>query len=307
MIQPATKSSRRNFVRSVAAVGGVLVAAPASIAAASGKGQTLRDRLWVWAHEAHSYDNAWGLPKNGRMTPVEGAHYLGVPNAIMIRYEGKPAPPYEQYALPFKSLKQVYWSITGAGGATSEEERGQVLRLAADLPNMTGVFMDDFFQNEDSNGAKARGEAPAALSLEQLRTVRKSLGNAGGRQLDLGVTLYTYQLDARIVPHLELCDVISLWTWRLAELKGLEENFAKLTKMLPRKRFLLGCYMWSFGDAKPMPIELMKQQVELGLAWLKAGRIEGMIFLATNICDLGLETVEWTRDWIARNGDLPLA
>ncbi len=36
------------------------------------------------------------------------------------------------------------------------------------------------------------------------------------------------------------------------------------------------------------------------MAWLKAGRIEGMIFLATCICDLGLETVEWLREEIRR-------
>ncbi len=29
------------------------------------------------------------------------------------------------------------------------------------------------------------------------------------------------------------------------------------------------------------------------------GRIEGMIFLASNVCDLELDTVEWTRKWIA--------
>lgn len=37
------------------------------------------------------------------------------------------------------------------------------------------------------------------------------------------------------------------------------------------------------------------------------GRIEGVIFLATNICDLDLETVIWTRRWIAEVGDRPLA
>jgi len=52
-----------------------------------------------------------------------------------------------------------------------------------------------------------------------------------------------------------------------------------------------------------MPIEWMEAQCELGLRWLRQGRIEGMIFLATCIGDLGLETVAWTRKWIARVGD----
>ena len=64
--------------------------------------------------------------------------------------------------------------------------------------------------------------------------------------------------------------------------------------------------MWDFGIGKPMPLERMKKQCELALRWLQEGRIEGMIFLATNICDLDLEAVNWTRRWIAEVGDQQL-
>jgi|SanBayMetagenome_1026888.scaffolds.fasta_scaffold11928_1 hypothetical protein len=40
-----------------------------------------------------------------------------------------------------------------------------------------------------------------------------------------------------------------------------------------------------------------------GLKWLKAGEIEGMIFLCNNIMDKNLKAVEWTREWIARVGN----
>jgi len=61
--------------------------------------------------------------------------------------------------------------------------------------------------------------------------------------------------------------------------------------------------MFSFGDSKPLPVELMKRQTELGYQWLRQGRIQGMIFLATGICDVDLESVEWSRQWIQRMGD----
>ncbi len=442
--------TRRRFLQrsSGAALAGVwgLPLGPAVVAASKATPSKVRDRFWAWAHDAHCYDNSYGLPRNGRITPVEGAHYLGVPNVIFVRYAGKPAPPFEQYAVPFKSLKQVYWSIAGAGGATSEEERKAVLQLAASQPNLTGVFMDDFFQIEatagkphwlagndasfpvqltvtfpeavqptelelvqsewptgdyrskdfavevsangsdwqeatrgqlpnapgavlvvrlpgtaiqalrvkilsthDARGAMscglrrlrlrtataeiplaparasassvfpgheaqnvlgnqppASGEAPAALSVEQVRTIRQQLANVKGRRLDLGVTLYTYQLEPRIRSHLELCDVVSLWTWNFEDLRALADNFEKLRALAPGKRILLGCYMWGFGSGKPIPLDLMRHQCELGLQWLKQGKIEGMIFLATNICDLGLEAVEWTRQWIAQVGDQSL-
>ncbi len=53
-------------------------------------------------------------------------------------------------------------------------------------------------------------------------------------------------------------------------------------------------------------LERMRRQCELGLSWLKEGKIEGMIFLASCICDLELEAVEWTRSWIAEVGQEPL-
>jgi hypothetical protein len=58
--------------------------------------------------------------------------------------------------------------------------------------------------------------------------------------------------------------------------------------------------MWDYGRKKPMPLELLQEQCESGLGWLREGRIEGLIFLASCICDLELEAVEWTRNWIAR-------
>jgi len=65
------------------------------------------------------------------------------------------------------------------------------------------------------------------------------------------------------------------------------------------------CYSWDFGTGKPMPLDLMKKQCELGRQWLEQRRIVGMIFLASNVCDLELESVEWTRKWIADVGHPP--
>ena len=42
----------------------------------------------------------------------------------------------------------------------------------------------------------------------------------------------------------------------------------------------VGLYIWDFHDRKPVPLELMEHQCELGLKWLKQKRIHEMIFLA---------------------------
>lgn len=43
--------------------------------------------------------------------------------------------------------------------------------------------------------------------------------------------------------------------------------------------------------------------MEQAYQWLKAGRIQGIIFLATANVDVGLEAVDWTRAWIQAHGD----
>ena len=62
---------------------------------------------------------------------------------------------------------------------------------------------------------------------------------------------------------------------------------------------MLGCCLGDYGgDSKPIQLDLMKHQCELGTRWIEEGPIEGMIFLASCICDLDIEAVEWTRSWI---------
>ena len=284
--------NRRNFFKSAAlAAPAVSFLNPSCISNTNSPSVTVRDRFWIWSHEAGAYNGQWGLPKDSRITPVEGAAYMNVPNIIFVRYEDKPVPPFFQLAVPFWAMKNVFWSITGASGLTSDEERKHVFDLAAQNPNITGFMMDDFFQ----------GESGASLSIEELTDIRSRL-TINGIPRKICVTLYTHQILPQFREHLALCDVISLWTWKAEDLKDLEANFRKLKELCPDHELLLGCYMWDFGVKQPMPLDQMKRQCELGLEWLKKGDIQGMIFLATNICDIELETVKWTREWIRAVG-----
>ena len=260
---------------------------------------TMRDRFWIWGHEAGSHNTGWDLPGPSRMTPMEGAAYLDVPNLIMVRYRDLPEPPYAQYARALRPLQQVVWSIVGASGITTVEERDEVLAVAGDNPNITGVMMDDFFRRPSAE------EDIAALSRQELVEVRKLLA-AGERSLDLWVVLYEHQLDHPVAEHLELCDVVTYWTWEAPLLDQLEVNFARVEALTPGCRKVLGCYMWDYGLKQPMPLAAMEKQCSLARTWLQEGRIEGIIFLASCICDLELEAVEWTRQWIAEVGAEPV-
>jgi hypothetical protein len=262
---------------------------------------TLKDKLWLWGHDAGAHNDSWGLPRPSRITPSEAAFYLGIPNLIMVRYLGRPPLPFDQYALPFRALRQVVWSAVGAGGQTDESERAHVLELAARQPNITGLMLDDFFGSEQA----AQGQDQAALPPDPLRELRRQL-TADGRRLHLWAVLYEHQLEKPLAPWLELLDLVSFWTWDSDKLRGLEGNLERLEQVAGSCGRVLGCYLWDYGKKKPMPLDLMQHQCETGLRWLRQGRLEAMIFLASCLCDLELEAVEWTRDWIAEVGEQPL-
>ena len=96
---------------------------------------TVRGRLWMWGHEAGSHDNGWKLPKPSRMTAPEGALYLGVPDLMRVTYGRRPEMPFDQYAIPFRALEKVVWSISGASGQTSPEESSRHRRAGRSQPH----------------------------------------------------------------------------------------------------------------------------------------------------------------------------
>ena len=259
---------------------------------------TVKDKLWLWGHEAGAHNDSWGLPTPSRITPTEAAVYLGIANLIMVRYSGRPPLPFDQYAVPTRSLKRVVWSVVGADGATDEQERAHVLELASHNPNIIGVMMDDFFLSEKA----AQGGQLAALSVEQLRDLRSRLSVAG-RRLELWAVLYEQQLNQPLAKYIGLLDKVSFWTWDSHKLKDLKDNFERMERLAPQCGKVLGCYLWDYSKREPMPLDFMQHQCGIGLEWLKKGRIEGIIFLASCICDLELEAVEWTRNWIAKVGN----
>ncbi len=310
---PASTVDRRSFLQTTA----TLIAAEGIATSSFGqvcpaKAGTVRDRIWIFANPVNADYNF--VRKRSVMTPLEAAVYMGAPNLLMVNQypakdnvarfgeEGRYKPfeaPYEQYAYSLKVLKRVVWSIVGAGGITREQERQEVLALARKTPDIVGLFMDDFFTD-------GRSGKLASLTLDQVRDVQKQLKESG-KKLDLYVTLYTRQLDPAIRDYLSLIDVVTLWTWETAELANLEANLAKLEKLAPKARKLLGCYTSEYDRKRTpwwtaMPVPIMQKQCETGLKWLRQGRIDGIIMYGTAM-DLGWDSVDWARAWIQRIGE----
>ncbi len=146
---------------------------------------------------------------------------------------------------------------------------------------------------------------PASMTPEQLADLHSQMDLGDGRKMHLDCVIYTHQMSPRITAHTDHVDRVAMWTWKSAGLANLESNFETISNIV-KKPIMLGCYMYDYGfagDDQPISVEHMQYQCELGLKWLKEGRIEGIIFLASNICDMNFEAVEWTRQWIAKVGD----
>ena len=298
-------TNRRNFVKTIGA--GVTAAATVTVfnagnikAQESNPGQKpkvkVRDKFWLWGHAAGSHNPVYNLPRPSRMTPAEAAFYMDIANLIMVVIGDNPAPPFDLYARALSPLKQVVWSIVGDGDSKRVDIE-EVIKLAERFPNINGAIMDDFFHDR---------KAIARHSLDDIARFRQQLRNTV-RPLDLWVVLYDHQLDWPVQEHLSLCDKVTFWTWEADNLKNLENNFSHFEQLVPDTcSKILGCYMWDYGKKRPMPLAAMQKQNKLGLRWLQEGRIQGMIFLASCICDLDIDTVEWTKRWIAEVGDREL-
>jgi hypothetical protein len=319
--------SRRELLGLAAGSAAGLSLASAGVAAeAAPKPRSkVRDRFWIFAVPAGSDDNYYerGNYRGGsRMTPAEGAFYLGVPNLLLIRNADHPRLPggqqwrakttFEQYAISFEPLDQVVWSVVGSGGKGGLGELYPVIQLAKKFPNISGIYLDDLII-DCKKQADGRPVGKPALQPAELEAARKSMGVLK-RPMDIWVTLYRQELlashpnyrgcDPPLASFLHLFDVLTLWTWNSDELVKLDESMAALEAIAPKTcRIALGMYVWDFHNHKPVPVELMKHQCETGLKWLHEKRIHEMIFLGNTGLDLGLPSVEFARKWIKEVGD----
>jgi len=167
--------------------------------------------------------------------------------------------------------------------------------LVQKYPNIVGVQMDNS-SRETFGGAWAD-----VLTPQEMDCIQSQL-NVGKRNLGLWVTLYRDDLRYDLSAHLSKVDVVTFWTSG-KDIERLEEGFEKCEQAICTARKMLGCSIWDYIDQKPLPVSLMQKDCNLGLEWLRSGRIDGMLFLAGVICDLNLETVEWTMNWIWKVGD----
>jgi hypothetical protein len=319
----------------------ITIAFAASTAGAQpAAGTTVRDRLWLFGcppnADAGYLENA-GYRGGSRMTPVEGAVWLGIPNMLFITqdwnrpkglwYEDKwkAKTELEQWAIAFESMRQVNWSAVGSSGSGGLRTVPDIVTIAKKYPNITGIYLDDFVKDAVKRPDGRKVGKPAMTDAE-LVSMRQQLGTVG-RPMEVWTTIYSREFDPKnpdfhdceppLVESLKHFDVLVFWTWKSEELVDLEKNLALLEAMKPANcRIALGIYLWDYTGVdptkkddpkyrwgKPVPLDLMEHQCGLGLKWLKEGRVGELVILSNTHLDLGIDTAPWMREWIKKHGD----
>jgi hypothetical protein len=254
----------------------------------------LRDKFWLWGQSPNAH-TSHKVPTS-RMTAMEGCTYLGIDRCCRVVMLNHPRPPFDQHSIAMEPLKEVVWSIIGAGGSECNDDGqgdiDEVLRQAEMFPNITGGVLDDFF-------FKWRMEL---FPPENIKKINEKLKTGCSRPLDLWCVVYDHQLDLPIQEYLEHCDIITFWTWKSENLAKMEENFKRLCDMTPDKKHMVGCYMYDYGNNQAMSLETMKMQCAKYEEWLKDGTADGIIICSNCCADVGLETVAWTKNWLKKIG-----
>ena len=255
----------------------------------------IKGKFWLRGQSPNSH-NCHKVPES-RMTAMEGCSYFGIERCCRVIMNNHPRPPFDQESIAMRPLKEVVWSIVGAAGSiVNNDGKGdidEVLRQADIFPNISGGVLDDFFV----------GDRLKAFPPESIRNISDKLKHGAKRPLDLWVVVYEHQIDNPIKEYLNYCDVITFWTWKSEHLVDAEDNYKKLVDMTPGKKHLVGCYMYDYGNNRPMPLELMKKQCDLYYKWLKNKIVDGVVLCSNCCADVGLDTVEWTRNWMKEVGD----
>jgi hypothetical protein len=317
-----------------------LVCASSIFAQAPQTQTTVRDHLWIFAcppgGDAEYLENA-GYRGGSRMTPVEGAHWLGVPNLLFVTQDHtrpnalwtenkwKAKTTMEQWAISFESMKRVNWSAVGSSGGGGLQTVPDIVSIAKSYPNFTGIYLDDFVKDRHKRPDGTSAGKPA-MTEEQLKSMREKLSKVP-RPMDVWTTIYAYDLDPKhpeythcdppLVDSLKYFDVIVLWTWKSADLQDLEKNLERIEAMKPKNtRVALGIYLWDYTGideakksdptyrfGKPVPNELMEYQCNLGLKWLKEGRVCDLVVLGNTHLDIGCTSAPWMRDWVKAHGE----
>jgi hypothetical protein len=302
--------SRRRFLRSAAAgaagAGGLAGmaslahAAPRDAATKRSGRPTFRDLGWAW--EGQGIDpkvppSIYGLGQGARYFGLSRANFLFHPNDV---HALELLKDYDEVTCDISKWGWE-WNADGrpackatSDPATVQAEGEKVARLARQFSNVTGVYGDDLLglMKQFTYGAKEFGG------------IRSAIRDANPA-LKLWSVVYTHEFAqaefwTSMRPHI---DVVTLWIWNSDDLGHMPEYVDQCRRLFPDKPIVMGVYLRDYTKVAPIPVDLVKRQME-GIADLVGrGTLAGYSILGAVLIDGHRPQADAVRDFIAAQSE----
>lgn len=257
---------------------------------------TFRDIGWVW--EGQGIDpnvppSIYGLGQGARYFGLSRANFLFHPNDV---YALDLLRDYDEVTCDISKWGWE-WNEDGRPACapksdpmTVRTEGENVARLAKQFPNITGVYCDDLLglMKRSKYGPKEFGDIRAAI---------RDLNP----KLNLWTVVYTHEVEEAVFwtemrPHI---DVVTLWIWKSEDIVHMPQYVDQCQSLFPGKPIIMGVYLRDYTQVAPIPVDVVKGQME-GIAGLvDKGKLSGYSILAAVLIDGHRPQADAVRDFIA--------
>ena len=134
------------------------------------------------------------------------------------------------------------------------------------------------------------------------------LHNNDLRPINTWMTLYTHEFgvdraaDEDFQPYIDVFDGIVMWTWKEKDVPHIPAKWEIFKKMV-KKRRMLGCYLWNFGEGKPATREAVLWQLDFYRERILLGEAEGVVLHTNVMADADLDAFDAAIEWLKLHGD----
>ena len=254
----------------------------------------LIDKFWVFGGPTPHWGGS--LEKD---CLEKGCEFFGIHNAFYVY-----GPSDNEMLDTLKNLKRVACHAGFAcrnPGVSSGliEDASKINALSLQYQNIVGAISDDFFLEFSliesiSKNVKLPGRTPDDLE--------KMYSNLKKNRPDLKyyTVIYAHQLDlVDYSNYLPYIDAPVLWLWCQSQIKDMEKYVMKCKEVFKGKPVFQGVFMFDYGEkSKPMPLDLLKLQLEKSLELLKADTIQGVVILGDREIKKCPEQAELVRSFL---------
>ena len=95
--------------------------------------------------------------------------------------------------------------------------------------------------------------------MERTAEIAKKLHE---NSLKLWAVTYDLILKFDNQAYLDLFDIITFWTWKARNLDQVDANISETIRRAKGKDVYAGCYLFDYGDNRPMDAEVMERYLE---------------------------------------------